>query len=122
MSLIDNLTPIDLHGMKHFLPKRESNATPKIPSNISNNSIDKLGNRRRAKSPFFKDSPNLSSTSSTPHQKDSGKKLTHANSMNTEEDELQNTWKKAPKISKKLPPAFGGIFQKSAGSVSKYIF
>lgn len=36
-----------------------------------------------------------------------------------EEEDFKNTWKKAPRVSKKLPPAFGGIFQKSAVNLSK---
>lgn len=36
-----------------------------------------------------------------------------------EEEDFKNTWKKAPRVSKKLPPAFGAMFQKSAVSLQK---
>jgi len=118
MSLIVNLTPTDSSPLMKFLPKRDSNKAPSIPTGMSLSNINKLHNKRE-KSPFHSDLAPLSTTSFTPQPHPPERKLTHARSLGTEEEELQNSLKKIPKVSKKLPPAFGGIFQKSTGHIAK---
>jgi len=55
----------------------------------------------------------------TPHPQPS-KVLEQKKNKNNTDDDLIGTWgKKAPKISKELPPAFGGPFQKSSSNIQK---
>lgn len=39
-----------------------------------------------------------------------------------EEEDFKNTWKKAPRVSKKLPSAFGNVFQRSSDNIARYAF
>lgn len=121
MSITEDSNSLDTRNQQTIFERRQLNGNfepPKISSSVSFNNLNQKNNRPGSKSPFNRNSQDTIVTSITPHPLP-GKKIEVPKNRESIDDDLQNTWKKAPKISKKLPPAFGAPLQKSSGSLPK---
>ena len=124
MSNREDRHSIEFHNQETIFEKRKATLdynTPKITSSVSFNHLNDRNPRQASKSPFSHSNNLLPTSSVTPHPIPS-KKIEVPKNRESIDDDLQNTWKKAPMISKKLPSAFGVPYHKSSSSIPKYVF
>jgi len=112
MSIVDSFTTLDSkRNHETILAKPDPNDhfhIPKISSSLSFNNLAKVKTRKRTRSPQPQEK---SQDLSMQYQYPASQQITSKYKQPTN----------APKVSKKLPPAFGTIFQKSSSKlVAKY--
>jgi hypothetical protein len=123
MSVIDSTSSLDPRINEGIFDRRSIETdfnTPKISSSVSFNNLNQNHIPRHSKSPFNRNVIESINHAVTPHPNPS-KKLSNPSQKHLTEEDMHNTWKKAPRISKELPSAFGGSFPRPLSHIKKYL-
>ena len=121
LTMMEHYSHRDVPPLRPFFDINTPSDRSKISSMIPNSKPTKFQIRSRQPSARVREATHMSTIESTNNNCDSSRLGNPYHTAPAEEEaDTGSSFRKLPKISKKMPAAFGGMFQKSSGSIKKY--